>query len=79
MSDPDGFADKMNNMPKYVPSATLDQLEWNANLLHGDVAEAVGKLKEQPGGDLLIYGSAQLVNTLLQHNLIDEFHLWVTR
>jgi dihydrofolate reductase len=78
MTDEAGFADRMNNMPKHVVSTTLDEVEWNnSRLIKGDVAREVSELKEQPGQDVLIYGSADLVNTLMQHGLIDEFRLMV--
>ena len=73
----DEFADKINNMPKFVASRTLQEAEWNATLLRGDVAEEVARLKQQPGGTLLVPGSGQLVETLRQHNLVDEYELWV--
>ncbi len=76
MTDEEGFADRMNSLPKFVASTTLQEpLEWNATLIQGDVAEAVSKLKQQPGQDILICGSADLVHTLMQHDLIDEFRL----
>ena len=72
------FADKFNNMPKYVVSSTLDKAEWNnSTLLHGDVVEEVAKLRQQPGGDIVVHGSAQLVQTLLEHDLVDELRLMV--
>jgi dihydrofolate reductase len=74
------FADKMNGMLKYVVSTTLDQddLEWNNSILiKGDVVGEVLKLKQQPGGDILVAGSAQLVQTLLEHDLGDELRLMV--
>jgi dihydrofolate reductase len=72
------FADKFNNMPKYVVSSTLEQAEWNnSTLLDGDVAEEVSKLRRQPGGDIVVHGSAQLVQTLLEHDLVDELRLMV--
>lgn len=72
------FAVRMNTLPKYVASHTLrEPLPWNGVLLPGDVAEAVAKLKEQPGEDVLIYGSARLVNALLAHDLIDRYQLMV--
>jgi dihydrofolate reductase len=69
------FGERMNSMPKYVASTTLDTMEWNARLIEGDVAAAVARLKQQPGQDLLIAGSAQLVQTLVEHDLIDEYRL----
>ena len=68
----------MNSLPKYVASRTLQEpLEWNATLLRGDPAEEVGTLKQQSGQDILIYGSCELVRTLLEHNLVDELRLMV--
>jgi dihydrofolate reductase len=78
MTDEEGFADRMNTMPKYVASTTLrEPLAWNATLLDDDVPAAVAKLKQQPGGDLLVQGSGTLVRTLMQRNLIDAYQLWV--
>ncbi|HEX8330245.1 MAG TPA: dihydrofolate reductase family protein [Hymenobacter sp.] len=77
MKDEDGFADRMNNMPKYVASRMLQTAGWNAEILPGDVAAAVAKLKEEPGQNLLIYGSGQLVEYLRQHDLIDQYRLMV--
>jgi dihydrofolate reductase len=72
------FADKFNSMPKYVVSATLEEAEWNnSTLIEGDVAEEVAKLKEQPGGNILLNGSAQLMETLMEHDLVDEYRLMV--
>lgn len=77
-TDEQGFGDRINNMAKYVASTTLTKLEWtNSHLLEGDVASAVAKLKEQPGQDILIAGSAKLVHTLMQHDLIDVYQLLV--
>ncbi|MGP8300684.1 dihydrofolate reductase family protein [Streptomyces inhibens] len=76
MTDEDGFAEKMNSMPKYVATTTLDTPEWNATFLADDVPAAVTELKQQAGGDLLVYGSGDLINTLLEHDLIDELRLW---
>ena len=70
----DPFTDRMNSMPKFVASTTLQEpLEWNSRLLQGDVAEGVRRLKQQQ--DLLIYGSGALAGTLMQHNLIDVYRL----
>ena len=78
ITDEEGFADRMNSLPKYVASTTLQEpLAWNATLLTGEVAEAVAKLKQQPGGDLLVQGSGQLAHTLLRRKLIDTYQLWV--
>jgi dihydrofolate reductase len=69
----------MNGYPKHVVSTTLEEpLEWNnSTLVRGDVAEEVSRLKDQPGKDILIFGSGDLVNTLMQHDLIDEYRLMV--
>ena len=78
VKDDVGFADKMNNMPKYVVSTTLKKLDWNnSRLIKANVAEEVKRLKQQPGKDVLVYGSGKLVNTLLQHDLVDELRLMV--
>jgi len=72
------FADKFNRMPKFVVSTTLDDAEWNdSTLIKGNVTEEVSKLKERPGGDILVNGSAQLVDTLIAHDLVDEYRLMV--
>jgi dihydrofolate reductase len=72
------FADKFNNMPKYVVSATLKQPEWNnSTVLDGDVVEVVSKLREQLDGNIVVHGSARLVQTLLEHDLVDELRLMV--
>jgi dihydrofolate reductase len=72
------FAVRMNTLPKFVASRTLTEpLAWNGTLLKGDLAGAVVQLKEQPGGDLLIYGSGELVNVLHAQGLIDEYRLMV--
>jgi len=77
MTDEAGFADRMNSLPKYVASTTLDETEWNASLIKENIAEEVARLKQQPGQDILIYGSADLVHTLMQHDLIDVYRLMV--
>jgi dihydrofolate reductase len=73
MSDERGFADRMNSLPKLVASTTLDEAEWNASLVRENVAEEVSKLKQQPGRDILVGGSAELARTLMQHDLVDEY------
>ncbi|MDB5235938.1 MAG: riboflavin biosynthesis protein RibD C-domain protein [Hymenobacter sp.] len=77
MTDEQGFANRMNSLPKYVASRTLKTAEWNAQIINGDVAAEVARLKAVPGQNLLIYGSAQLVNYLRQHRLIDQYRLMV--
>jgi dihydrofolate reductase len=78
MTDEVGFADKMNSMPKFVVSTTLSDPEWsNSTAIGGDVAEEVPKLKERFSGDILVAGSAQLAQTLMQHDLVDEYRLMV--
>jgi dihydrofolate reductase len=72
------FADKFNNMPKYVVSSTLEEPEWNnSTVLEGDVVEEVSKLKQAVDGDIVVHGSARLVQTLLEHDLVDELRLMV--
>jgi dihydrofolate reductase len=72
------FADKFNSMPKYVVSSTLDEPGWNnSTVLDGDIPQAVGKLKEELGGDIVVHGSARLAQTLLEHDLVDEVRLMV--
>ena len=69
---------KMNSIPKYVVSNTLKRADWNnSTILSGDVAAHVARLKAQPGGDLVVYGSPDLVDELLRHDLVDEYRLLV--
>src|SRR5580698_291328 len=80
MEDPVGFADLMNSMPKYVVSTTLqdEDATWNnSTVIRGDVIGEVAALKERVGGDILVAGSATLVQTLLEHRLVDELRLMV--
>jgi dihydrofolate reductase len=72
------FADKLNNMPKYVVSSTLQEPEWNnSTVLKGDVVEEISKLRQAVEGDIVVHGSARLVQTLLEHDLVDELRLMV--
>jgi dihydrofolate reductase len=72
------YVDKLNSMAKYVASTTLENLQWeNSHLIEGDVAEGVAKLKEQPGQDLVIYGSYDLMRALMERDLIDEYRILV--
>jgi dihydrofolate reductase len=72
------FPDLMNGIAKYVASSTLENPDWqNTKLIEGDVVEAVAELKEQPGENLILYASGSLSDTLMEHDLIDEYRLWV--
>jgi dihydrofolate reductase len=72
------FADKFNTMPKYVVSSTLEEPGWsNSTVLKGDLAEEVAKLKEAHDGDVVVHGSPQLAQALLEHDLVDELRLMV--
>jgi dihydrofolate reductase len=72
------FADKFNNMPKYVVSSTLEKAEWNnSTVLKGDVVDEISKLRQGPDGDIVVHGSAQLVQMLVEHDLVDELRLMV--
>jgi len=72
------FADKFNNMPKYVVSSTIGEPEWNnSTVIRDNVADEVSKLREADGGDILVNGSASLVRTLLENDLVDEYRLMV--
>jgi dihydrofolate reductase len=72
------FADKFNTMPKYVVSSTLEEPEWsNSTVLKGNVAKEVAKLRQELDGDIVVHGSARLVQTLVEHDLVDEFRLMV--
>jgi dihydrofolate reductase len=75
-SSDDEIVGYMNNIPKYVVSTSLDTVEWqNSTLIKGNVAEEITRLKQQPGKDILIFGSGDLVNMLVQHDLIDEYRI----
>ena len=78
ITDEAGFAERMNSMPKYVVSSTLTNPEWqNTTVLSGDVAEEVSKLKQEVDGNILVAGSARLVQALIDHDLVDELRLMV--
>jgi len=80
MTDEEGFADRMNSLPKFVVSTTLKEpnLKWNnSRLIKGDITRETSKLKQQPGQDILISGGAGLVHSLMQRDLIDEYRLLV--
>jgi len=72
------FADKFNGMPKYVVSSTLRDPSWgNTTVLDGDLPTAIAKVREQTSGDVVVHGSAQLVQGLLANDLVDELRLMV--
>ena len=74
----DDFAKKFNSMPKYVVSSTLKDPDWNnSTVLDGDVAESVAKLRDEIDGDIVVAGSAQLVQGLIEQGLVDELRLMV--
>jgi len=72
-----GFADRMNQLPKHVVSRSLQKADWNNSHILRDVAGDVAALKKSEGGNILVYGSATLVKALLHHNLVDELRLMV--
>ncbi len=72
------FAEKMNGMPKFVVSSTLRDPKWNnTKVIQGDPGKEISKIKAQAGGDILVAGSGQLVQALMEHNLVDELRLMV--
>lgn len=74
----DPIGSKMNSVRKYVASRTLDTVSWqNSTLLTGDVAEAVARLKQEGDGEIQVHGSGDLIQTLIEHDLVDEFHVLV--
>ena len=70
-----GFADKINAMPKYIVSHSLQSVDWNNSYLLRDVVKDLRALKGSAGGNILVYGSATLVKSLLEHDLVDELRL----
>jgi len=73
----DPYIDRISAMPKYVASRSLTQTAWNATLLGPDPASAIARLKDQPGRDLIKYGTSRFDDTLVQDHLIDEFQFWI--
>jgi dihydrofolate reductase len=72
------IADHLNGTRKHVASTTLDEVEWNnSTLITGDVADYVAKLKNQDGPEIQVHGSPGLIQTLLEHDLVDEFRMWI--
>lgn len=73
----DEIATALNSRPKYVASRTLNDVTWtNSTLLEGDVASAVAELKKEEGGEIEVHGSANLIQTLMRHDLVDRFRIW---
>jgi dihydrofolate reductase len=70
------YIDLISAMPKYVASRSLSETEWNATLLGPDPSSAIARLKDQPGKDLIKYGTSRLDDLLLREHLVDELHLW---
>jgi dihydrofolate reductase len=70
------YLERINAMPKYVASRTLRDPRWNATVLGPDPADAIARLKQQPGKDLIKYGTSRLDDLLLRERLLDELHLW---
>ena len=78
ITDDTGFAERVNSIPKYVASRTLEEpLEWNASLIKGDLAESVAGLKQQHRGNLISFGCGELAYELANRGLADEIHFWV--
>ena len=72
------WADRLNSLPKYVVSSTLQEPKWsNSTILRGDVVSEVSKLKQELAGDIVVYASYQLGRTLIEHDLVDELRLFV--
>ena len=72
------WADRLNGLPKYVVSSTLEEPRWsNATVLGGDVVDEVSKLKQELNGEIVVYASYQLAQTLIENDLVDELRLFV--
>jgi dihydrofolate reductase len=72
------YGERMNSLPKYVVSTTLAAADWNnSRLIKQNVAEEIAKLKQQPGQDIIVFGSGKLIETLMEHGLIDQYNLLV--
>ena len=79
IAPPDPVSDKMNSLSKVVFSRTLQSADWNnTRVVHGDIAEEALRLKQQPGGDMVVLGSGKLASLLLERGLVDEYRLYVT-
>lgn len=74
----DGVADKLNSVPKYVVSSTLENADWNnTTIIKGNIPEEISKLKQQPGNEIMVEGSAELVQLLTETGLVDEYRFMV--
>jgi dihydrofolate reductase len=74
----DAYSDRINTMPKYVVSTTLEDPQWaNTRVIARDVADAIAKLKTEPGQDIVQYGFGSVSTLLMEHGLLDELHLWI--
>jgi dihydrofolate reductase len=77
-TDEEGFADRMNSLPKYVVSTTLKKADWNnSHVISSDIPREIARLKQETGGDLMVAGSAALVASLMKEDLVDVFRLLV--
>lgn len=78
MKDETGFAERMNSIPKYVVSASLKNAGWNnTKIIKDNIVNEISKLKKEPGQDITVHGSGQLVNLLMENNLVDELRLMI--
>ncbi len=79
IAPPDPISDKMNSLSKVVFSATLKSADWNnTRVIGGDIAEEAKRLKQEPGGDMVVLGSAKLASLLLERGLVDEYRVYIT-
>ena len=74
---PGAYGERINSMPKYVPTTTLQEAEWNATFIKDNIVEEVTRLKQESGQDIVIFGSVELIHSLMQEDLIDEYRLMV--
>lgn len=74
----EGYIERINSLPKYVASTTLNAVTWhNSHLIRANLVEEVARMKQQPGQNILIYGAGPVAHTLVQHGLIDELRVWI--
>ena len=78
MKDEQGYADRMNSLPKYVVTTTLENGAWNnSHLIKENIVEEITRLKQEEGQDILVFGSAELGQTLLENNLVDQYNMLI--